>query len=90
MFEDIIPAPQKQPDKSDRPFHLNRKIKITKQTKTPKVLDKRLYPYQPQSSLSELVAKLEDLNQLIQILEIAKNKVKRQKIKQRKNRKIKW
>jgi len=86
MFEDIIPAPQQPTKQIDRPFNLNKKI--LKQTETPKVLDKRLYPQQ--QSLSEQVIKLEDLNQLIQILEIAKNKVRRQKVKQRKNRKIKW
>ena len=87
MFSDIISAPQQPAPQPTKPkkqlFNLNK----PRESETPKVLDKRLYP---QSSLSEQVMKLNDLNQLIQILEIAKNKVKRKKIKQRKNRKIKW
>ena len=77
MFEDIITQPKETTTK-------NVPVKEIKSETKPRI---RINLAPKPASLSEQVKGLEDLRQLIQILEITKNKVRRLKTKQKKNRK---
>jgi hypothetical protein len=92
MFEDIYPpeTDEKEVERRHNSSKVRHRLNINQQT--PKKTTKKPMwsgDQVKQSSLSEQIKKVTDLRQLVKILEIAKVKVRHEKLKQRKLRKAK-